>query len=117
MSVAADAENLQIDAAGALNVVFIGGAVFFVVAGDGAVGNMNVAGIDIHMGKEVLQHEMVKAVGMLGRNSEIFIEIEGERAGEIEAFLTMQAGEFAIDAESGASGGQSEADRGILAHG
>ncbi len=84
MSVAADAEDLQIDAAGVLNVIFIGGAVFFVVAGDGAVGDVNVAGVDVHVRKKMFQHEVVKAVRMLGGNSEIFVEIESEHARKIE---------------------------------
>src|SRR5580704_3552944 len=71
--IAPDSQDLQVDAARTLNFSFIPSAIFFVVATDGAIWDMNISRIKIYMRKKMFRHEMMKTLRVLGRNPQIFV--------------------------------------------
>ena len=117
MTVAADAKKLQVDAAGLANGVFVGFAVVVVVAADGAIGNVDVVGIDVDVGEKIFLHEMMETLRMRSGEAEVFVKIEGDNAGEIERAGFVEADEFLVNSDHGAAGGQAEGERRLAAHG
>jgi hypothetical protein len=108
VTVAADAQDLEVDAAGLADGLFIGGAVLIVIAADGAVGNVDIARIYIDAREEIFVHEMMEALRMCGGKTEIFIEIKSNDAGEIERALLVERDELFVDADHGAASGQAK---------
>ena len=87
------------------------GADFFLVAsaeglgiGRHAVGDVDVCVIDIHMPEEVLVHEGVVGLGMVGADANVFVEVEGGDVGPVEILLD----EMAVEWHGGSAGGQAE---------
>ncbi len=117
VAIAADAKDLQVDAASISNALLVGGAVLAIVPFDRAIGNMNVGGRDVHVRKKVLAHEVREALRMIGGKSQVFVEIEGGHAGKIEGLFPVQAGELLIHADGAAAGRQTEAKSRVAAHG
>jgi hypothetical protein len=117
VAIAADAKKLQVDAAGLADGVLIGFAVVVVVAADGAIGDVDVVGIDVDVCKEIFLHEVMEALRMRGGEAEVFIEIESDDAGEIERAGFVEADEFQVDGDHGAAGGQAESEGRLAAHG
>lgn len=117
VAVAADAQDLKIDAASVANGLLVRGAVAFEIGGDGAVGDVNVRGGDVHVREEMLLHEMMEALSMIGGEAEVFVEIEGDHARKIEGLLAMQAGQLFVHFNGGAAGGETQAQLGISADG
>src|SRR5258707_13826502 len=78
---------LEIDSAGFADGFLIGGAVLIVIAANGSVGNVDVAGIHVDVREEMLAHEMMKTLRMRRGKSEIFVKIESNDAREIERTL------------------------------
>ena len=108
VAVAADAEELQVDAAGLADGVFVGFAVVVVVATDGAIGDVDVVGIDVDVGEEILLHEMMETLRMRGGEAEVLVKIESDDLGEIERAGFVETDEFLVDGDHGAPGGQAE---------
>src|SRR5207248_2778347 len=90
VSIAADAEDLQVDAAGAANILLVRSAVLLVIAFDRAVRNMDVARRNIDLGEEVLLHEMPEAPGVIRGEAQILVEFEGTHAGKILGIVLVQ---------------------------
>jgi hypothetical protein len=114
MAVAADTQQLKIDSAGFPDGVFIRSAILVVIAANGSVGNVDVAGIDVDVGEEVFVHEMLKAPGMSSGKPQVLIEIEGHDAREIEGALFVKTDEMFVNADHGAAGGQTKHQRRLL---
>src|ERR1700743_849804 len=117
MPVAADAEDLQVDSAGVADGLLVSGAIAIVIFRNRAVGDVDVFRFRVHMPKQILVHEVGKALGMRRWKAEIFVEIEADDAGKIERLFAMHANEFAVEGEHRAAGGEAEANLGIAANG
>src|ERR1700747_3637373 len=76
VAVAADTKNLDVNAAGGFDGLFVLRAVGVVVSGDGAIGNVDIFRREIHMRKEILLHKKMEALRVGSAQSQIFIEIE-----------------------------------------
>ena len=73
-----------------------------------AVGDVDVLGTDIDVVKKGLEHPAVIALQPIALEAVIFVEVEGDDAREVEPFFAMQSNEFAIDADGGRTGRQSQ---------
>ncbi len=116
MAVAPDAQELEVDSSGFSDSLLVRCAVLIVIAADGSVGNVDVSGIYVDVREEIFLHEMMKAPRMCGGKSEIFIEIEGYDAREIERALFVETHEMFVGADHGAAGCQPEHQCRFFAH-
>src|SRR5262249_45830339 len=83
---AANAEDLQVDAAGPANALFVAGAIILDLLGpQGAVGHMNVLRRNVDVIEERFLHPAPVALRIVRRHGVIFVEIEGNDAREVEA--------------------------------
>jgi hypothetical protein len=103
----ADAQELEVDAAGFLNEGFVSAAFGFEIVRD-AVWQMCFFNIDVHAPKQVLAH--VFMVGMrIGRSeADVFIEVEGRASRKIKFLVRVQPRQLAIDALHRFAGSQTE---------
>ena len=92
----ADAEELQINSAGALNRGFVA-ATFLVEVGREAVGQMRVARVNVHVPEKMFLHVMTVGVRIGRRQAYVFIEVERAAEREIEFLLAMHPHEMAIN--------------------
>src|SRR5258708_35787349 len=76
VAVAADAADLQVDAARLANGLFVGRTITIVVSLDGAIGDVAGAGRPGHVSAKILMHEMVKTLRMVRREAQVFVEVE-----------------------------------------
>ena len=112
---AADAEDLEIDAAGFGNHRLVSGAVridFVLVHRAG--GQVAACGIKVHPVEEVGAHETPVALRVLRRQRVIFVQVEGRDVGEAQFFLAMQAGQLGVEADRGGAGGEAQHDSALL---
>ena len=116
MAITPDAQKLEVDSSGLSNGIFIGCAVPIVIAANGPLWNVDVAGVHVDMREEVFLHEMMKTPRMCGRKSEIFIEIKSYDAREIKRALFMKTHEMFVNADHGAASGQSKRQCRFFAH-
>ncbi|OPZ89433.1 MAG: hypothetical protein BWY73_01509 [candidate division TA06 bacterium ADurb.Bin417] len=109
MAVAADAQYLEVDAAGLDDPLLVLAAVCGGPAVRGAaVRKVDVLLSDVDVAEEVLPHEVVVTLGVFGRQAEVLVEVEGRHPRKIQALFPVQADEFLVKAERGAAGGQAE---------
>src|SRR5712691_11017442 len=73
---------LEVDASSFSDGLFVGCTILIVIAADGSVGNMNVAGIHVDAREEIFPHEIMEAPRMRRGKAEILIKIEGYDAGK-----------------------------------
>jgi len=73
VAIAADAKNLEIDTTMRFDGLLVSRAVSVVIAGDGAVGNVNIPRGEIDMRKKILLHEKMEALWMGSGQSQIFV--------------------------------------------
>ena len=107
MSGAADAQQLQIEAARRFHGPLVRFAKPVQVAdGERAVGNVDVRRLDIDMVEQVLLHEADVALPLVGLHRPVLIQIEGDDVAERQPFALMQADQFAIDAGRRRAGSQ-----------
>jgi hypothetical protein len=109
VSRAADAEDLQIDAAGLVDGPLVSRAVIE----DGihrhrAVRQMDVLRRDVEMLEQLLLHEAEIALAVVASQTVVLIEIEGDDILEAEALLAVEPYEFTIKGNRGAAGGQAQ---------
>ncbi len=84
MARSADAEDLNVDATGVANLLFVLSAMILdLLARHLAIRNMRVFRVDIEVTKERLAHEQVVALRLAPRHRVIFVEIECHDAREI----------------------------------
>lgn len=58
--------------------------------------------------EEVFPHEVVIALRVGGRQSHVFVEVEGDDFGEVELTAAVAFDEAAVEAQRGASGGKAQ---------
>ncbi len=79
MTVVTDAEDLEVDAAGFFDPLFVFDAVLFdLFLFPLAVGNMAVGGIDIDLPEELFLHKAVIALKGIVVDGVVFVEVEGD---------------------------------------
>ena len=106
VAVAADAQDLQIDAAGPADRLFVAQAVVLDFRErHGAVGNVDVLRRDVDVVEESLVHPAVVAVQIVRLHGIVFVEVEGDDARQVEPLFAMQADQLAIQADRRAAGG------------
>lgn len=76
VAILADASKEQVNAAGELNGVLVCNALGLEVDGV-AVEDMDVGGVDVDMGEEVLPHEGVIGLGVIARDPDVLVHVEG----------------------------------------
>ena len=112
----ADAENLEIDAAGVGDRVLVTAAELVdAVARDRSVGDVNVLRPDVDMREQILPHEAMVGVDALVRHRVVLVEIERRDVTEAEPLLAMHTNELAIHADRRRS--RCESEHGRLARG
>ena len=116
MAIAADPENLQIDAAGLTNRLFIGGAILVVIAPARSIGNVNVCGIDVDVAEKILLHEVAKTLRMIRGQADVFIEVERRHLREIQIFLAVHSRQFGVNTDRRGSGRKAERQRRVSTH-
>ena len=106
---AADAEELEIDAAGVADGALVRRALRgHVLLAAGAVGDVDVRRRDVHVVEEVLLHEAPVALQRLRCHGPVLVQVERHRVAEREAFLAMEPHQFLVDALWRGSGGQAK---------
>ncbi len=107
--VAADAQQKHVDPARPADFFLVLPAMLL----DGlrrrcAVEDVDVLAGDVHVVEEGLEHPAVVALQPVGPQPVVFVQVEGNDAGEVEFLLAVQADQFAVDAHGGRAGGQAE---------
>lgn len=103
VAICADAEELEVDAACCADFFLVAAAEFFGVRRH-TVWDMNVCRIDVHMPKEILMHEGLVGLRMVGSNADVFVQIERGDLRPIEVLLD----ELLVEWHWGAASGESE---------
>ena len=110
----ADAEDLEVDAAGFADRPLVRGAVLLEpLARRPPVRDVHVLGADVHVGEQVLPHVAPIAVWAVGRHGIVLVEVECHHVREIDLARVMAADQLAVDAEGRAARGEPE-DRAAL---
>ena len=105
----ADAEDLKVNAAGVFDGLFVGLTMLPEVSlGDGAVGDVDVVGVDVDVVEELVVHEVPVALRVLATEADVLVEVEGDDASEGEAVFGVEATEFLVEVDRGGTGGEAE---------
>src|SRR5262249_46532152 len=104
VSIAADAEKLQVDSAGVADGLLVLFAIRVVITGERSFRDVDAGVRNIHVSKQMLLHKGAETLRMRWRNAEILVEIEPNNAREIKMLFAVQANEFAIEADHRAAG-------------
>lgn len=93
VAVLADAGEEEVDAAGGLDLGLVGDALGLQV-GRVAVEDVDVVGVDVYVGEEVLPHEGVVALGVVPRDPDVLVlewcqVVDGEGIGDVTERHTM----------------------------
>ena len=112
--VAADPQDLQIDAARVLDHLFVALATGLEVRRP-AVGHMRLGGDKVQVLEQILLHEVAVALRMVLRQADVFIQVEGGDLGKVEPFFAMQANQFPIHAQGRSARGKSQHASGLPA--
>ena len=107
VTVNADAEQLQVDAAQALDACIILGTLCIHILGT-AVGDEGVFGTDVDVVEEVGLHEVTVALRIVFGQSRVLIKVDGGYLGEIEITLVVPIGELTVDTEGRGAGCQTD---------
>ena len=109
VSRAADAQELDVDAAGLLDgplvPLAVGGDL---LGGERAVGDVHVLRIDVDVVEEMLVHEPDVALQLVGLHREVLVEVERHHVLEREAFLLVQPHELVVHARRRRTRGEPE---------
>ena len=96
---AADAEDLNVDAAGSSNAGFVVAAVVGNSFGrNGAVRDVCLPRRDVNVIEEVFPHESHVTLHIFWLHRMVFIQIECDDVSEREAFFAVEADQFGVDA-------------------
>ena len=75
---------------------------------------MRALRVDVDVVKKVAAHERAVALGMLGCERVVFVEIKRGDVGEAQTFLEVEADEFGVDAHGRGAGGEAKDDGCLL---
>ena len=106
---AADAQNLQVDAAAAADLLFVAQAILFgFLDGDRSIGNVDILRLDVDVVEKGLLHPAAIALRVVRAHRIIFIEVERDDTREVEAGFVVQADQFAVEPDRGRAGRQAK---------
>ena len=105
MACLADAQQLHIDPACLSNEVLIASRLGSQIVRH-AIRDVRIGKVNIHSTKQMMIH--VKAVGVfvLGRDADVFIQVERAAPREVQTFAPLQSDQPVIDTFHRAAGGQ-----------
>src|SRR5208283_4518803 len=104
MTVASDAKNLQIDSAAFNNPLFIPSTKCIDILGH-SLRNMDVTNIKVDVLKQVLVHEVMIALVMRRRQSNVLIKVKCCDLGKVQSFIFVHADKLFVKTERRASCG------------
>lgn len=107
VAVCADAEDLEVDAAGLFDFGFVLRALEIGVE-CGAVRDVDLVGGDVDGVEEIFVHIMVVALVASGVERVVFVEVKGGDLAEVDFAGFVAFDDFGVGAEWGATGGESE---------
>src|SRR5690606_34252796 len=88
VTVTADTQQHEVDAAGAFDQVFVVPAVgFHLIERHGAVGNVDVARRNVYVVEQGPAHRVVVALHLVGVQAVVLVDVERDHAGKIEPFF------------------------------
>ena len=107
VAVVADAQQLQVDAADALDDSVIAGALALGIH-VGAVGQVDGFGADVDQIEQVAVHEAPVAFGMLLGQAAVLVQVDAGDLGEVQVALVVPLDQLFIGTHGGAAGGQAQ---------
>src|SRR4029077_10352903 len=110
MAITPNTKNLQVDAAGHPNLLFVRRTILFVVALNHSIGNVSSCRGDVDVAEKILAHKKVKALRMIRCDAEVLIEIKGSDMREVERLLAIETNDFDVHSEGGAAGGEPQSE-------
>ena len=113
VAVGADAENLHVDSAGGGDLTLVARALLLRIGG-GAIQEMNPLGRQVDAAEEMRVHEAAKAAGVVGRDADELVEVEGRRARQIGGPLLHARRQLVVEADWRPSGRESEHETGSV---
>ncbi len=106
---AADAENLEVEAATGLDLVFVGLAVGRnLLGGERAAGEVHVLGLDVDVIEQVGVHEVPVGLHVLMGQARVLVEVEGRHVGEGEALLLVEADQLGVEGQRRGARGEAQ---------
>ena len=107
MTIGADAQQLQVDAAQLVDDTVVTGTLGGSVQ-IGAVRQVGLGRVDIHLAEQVLVHEIPVALGVLLGQAAVLIQIDSSDLGEIQIAFVVPVHQLGISAHRGAAGGKTQ---------
>jgi len=107
VTVASEAEDQQIDPAGARECPFVAFALSLEISG-GAIQHVRAPRVQIHVIEEMAAHEPAVAALIVSVQADEFVEVEGRDAREVDCARPPQRYQFAIQRNRRPAGRQSE---------
>ena len=107
VSVAANAQQLEVRVPKGLDVGVIGGALLSGVGGH-AVGHTGILGEDIHMIKQIALHEVAVALIVVGGQPFVLVQVDGADVLEAEDAGLAPVSQALVSADRGGAGGQAQ---------
>ena len=102
-----DPQDLEVDAARVLDGMLVVAAVRLdLVPRQVAARDVHVLRIEVYVLEEILPHEPVVAVQAVRSHRVVLVEVEGHDVRKIEAFLTMEPDQLAVDADRRRAGSE-----------
>ena len=107
MTIGADAQQLQVDAAQLVDDTVVTGTLGGSVQ-IGAVRQVGLCRVDVDLAEQVLIHEIPVALGMLFGQAAVLVQIDGGDLREIEVALVVPLHQLGVGAHRGAAGRQTQ---------
>ena len=107
MTVRADPQNLDVDAATLLDPLFVPGTERRIVAGV-ARRNVDVLLRHVHVLEEILVHEVVITLRMARSQANILVQVERRHLREVQSLLAVHAHQLLVQAKRRGTGGHSQ---------
>ena len=98
MAIGANAAHEEVDAAVALDLLLVAGT-FGLEVFSVAVQDVDIFLLDVDMTEEVVPHEAVVALGMVLRDADIFVHVEGDHILEGDLAFLVKFHQFLIGAD------------------
>ncbi len=114
VTVAAEAEELDVDAARVEDALFVAAALG-VKIGRRANGHVGALLVDVDVAEEIFPHEIPVGLVVGAGEADILVEVERRDPAEVEALVAMQADELLVKTERSATGGEAEDGFGFFA--
>ena len=115
VTIAPQTEQLDINATRIEDALFVTAA-FDMHVLRRAIGDVGVLLINVDMLEKMLPHEPVVGLIMGGRQTDIFVEVEGCHPTEVQILLAVETDQFPVEHQRGATRGEAEHGVGFFPH-